>query len=96
MHFVFSYGTLTSKFNSVDNHPALLKGDFDMDNDGMYPELRKGNNGYKKSIMGNVLVLTDEQLQEADRYESDLYTRELFPVMTDDIGELQAWVYLAV
>ena len=96
MNYVFSYGTLTSKFHTNQQFPALLKGDFNMETDGMYPELRQGKNGHNKSIMGNVLVLSESQLLEADRYESSLYRRELFEVSTDDIGDVQAWVYLAV
>ena len=95
-HFVFSYGTLTSKFYKCQQYPALLKGDFNIETDGMYPELKKGSYGYSKSIIGSVLILDDQQLIEADRYESDLYNRELFTVSTDDLGDLEAWVYIAV
>ena len=95
-HFVFSYGSLTSKFNSLPKYSALLKGVFELERDDMFPELRKGSRGQIKTIMGDVLILNDKQLSVADQYESDLYTRELFDVSVDELGDIQAWVYIAV
>jgi gamma-glutamylcyclotransferase (GGCT)/AIG2-like uncharacterized protein YtfP len=95
MNAVFSYGTLVHKFSSTAIQiPALLKGDFEIDNSGMFPELRKANFGHKKSIVGYLLFLDDEQLKSADRYESDLYERERFTVHTND-GDFEAWVYIS-
>ena len=89
---VFSYGTLTEKFYEAPREDAWLTGAFEIKH-GMYPELRRSKN--LNYIHGVVLELNEAQLIEADRYESDLYKREILTLHTD-LGDIDAWVYLAV
>lgn len=88
---VFSYGTLKDKFIHNIVGEATLKGNYTLDDEGMFPELRRGNS--YRVIYGYLLELDEEELKEADDYESDLYKREILPISKD--GEIiHAWVYL--
>ena len=92
MQSVFSYGTLAEKFYNEPREDAWLVGRLEL-TFGMYPELRVGKE--INTINGVVLELNESQLLEADRYESDLYKREIHTIHTD-LGDVNAWVYLAV
>ncbi len=89
---VFSYGTLTSKFN--DFEPARMTGFYSIDTSEMYPRLVKDKE--LSVISGHLMYLTDEEFKEADRYEGypELYTRVKKKVILDSGLITTAWVYI--
>ncbi len=91
-HRVFSYGTLAEKFPQATDD-AFLEDYYRLGNYGQYPALIKDSLIHKTP--GKILILTDDQFAEADRYEDYplLYSRKKLSVDTD-FGSVEAWVYI--
>ena len=89
---VFAYGTLTSRFKDFD--PAVFIGKYQVDHSDMYPRMVPDDE--IQATRGHLIYLTDEEFEEADRYEGypDLYTRVQKKVKLDDGLITTAWIYM--
>ena len=89
--YIFSYGTLASRYKYLGNATMLAK--MEIDRSEMYPRLVTSKT--LNQIEGVLLEVTNEEMDEADEYEG-------FPVLYDKMimsvtckGEQKfAWVYI--
>jgi len=95
MNLVFSYGSLVDHFpKSVIKEKALFTGEYELDKTNIFVSLIPGHTS--KSFEGVVLELNDDELAKADAYEGvpDLFYREKVTVLTEDLDEIEVWIYL--
>jgi len=88
---VFSYGTLQDLFPNCIKTEASLQGNFILNSDNIFPELKFSEN--ISTVEGFLISLTSDQLKIADEFESHLYTRQILIIDTK-FGQTLAWVYI--
>lgn len=98
LNAVFVYGTLRPSKEATHELWGYKMYDY-----GRFPYLFEGNSAYDK-VVGNVIYVTDEQLEQLDHYEGverGLYTRQTVEVWpegkeySEEEEELECYVYVA-
>lgn len=93
MNLVFAYGSLIDRFPDAFKGNGLFVGEYVIDDTNIFVSLVPSDKSH--STEGVFLSLTDEEFNEADEYEDipNTFHREKKTILTEDLDEIEAWVY---